>query len=321
MVWLVPGILVLIAGLVMFVVRDVTGGRGLRRGGTITPGRTLSLRPFAFLAFGVFVLFGILSLVRTVGATEVGIPVTLGHLGAPLDPGVHFTLPWTTVTKLTTRLQEYTMVRSAREGAVAGDDSVAVLSNDGGQMNVDVAVKYRTDKATAPTLFRLYGSSQDINTKTVRPETRSIVRDVYGQHSAVEDYSSQRAQVSKEIEDRVRGRLQPKGIDVDSVNIREIYLSPDLQKAVTAKLTAQQAAQQAQFDQDRAKTEAETARIRAQGEATANEIRQASLTAGILCQQWIDALKEAKPQVINSGGPCGGSTTPGATIIQTPPPK
>jgi len=104
---------------------------------------------------------------------------------------------------------------------------------------------------------------------------------------------------------------------VDNIVISDIVLSPPVQQAADSKLAAQQAAQQAEFNRQKAQKDAETTAINAQASAAANAAKTQSLSPNVLCQNYIDALREIKPTTILSAGPCG--TTPASSLqIQVP---
>jgi uncharacterized membrane protein YqiK len=104
---------------------------------------------------------------------------------------------------------------------------------------------------------------------------------------------------------------------VDNIVISGHYLSVPVQQAADSKLAAQQAAQQAEFNRQKAQKDAETTAINAQAAAAANAAKTQSLTPNVLCQNFIDALREIKPTTILSAGPCGATST-SSVQIQVP---
>ena len=89
--------------------------------------------------------------VHVVQPGNVAVPVTFGHSGKPLKPGLHITLPFTAAYSLSTRTQNYTMSSLKGEGGNT-DDSVAVLGKDGGQQR-----QRETDGVAALTLEGRHG--------------------------------------------------------------------------------------------------------------------------------------------------------------------
>lgn len=252
------------------------------------------------ILIGVALIVG--SSVRIVAATDVGIPVTLGKIGSPLDPGVHFTLPWTQVTAFSTRFQESLMTKDATQGDRTVPDQVTVLSSEGGRLDLDVTVRYAVDPARASDLYKKVGSMIGIRDRIVRPDARSRIRDVYSRYTAEQAYSLKRELVGADAEQAVRIALAKKGISLDALRIRDISLEPALAKEIGAKLEAKQATERALIEQQRDKTKADTrlkvatidasARVAsAKGEAEANNILNSSLTPELLKAREIEAIK------------------------------
>src|SRR5579859_4504278 len=115
-------------------------------------------RPGALLAvvglvIGIVFFLGSAGLVE-IGATEVGVvfqsvggdPSTNRLWPDPLQPGVHIIMPVINqVFPYSTEIVNYTMSKTANEGAVSGDDSIAVRTSDGQKVYIDVTVLYKID--------------------------------------------------------------------------------------------------------------------------------------------------------------------------------
>ena len=289
------GVIAIVAGVALFLNRRVTVPT---RGGM----RQVPISRAAPIPIVIGILAILASMIRVVGATDVGIPVTLGKIGSPLNPGIHFTMPWTTVTAFSTRLQESVMSQTSEEGDVQRADGIEVLSSEGGRLVLDVTVRYGIDPAQASALFRLVGSTDGIRDRIVRPDTRALVRDIYSRFSAEESYSIKREIVSATAEKELRDRLKPRGIVLDALKIRDITLEDNLQKQITAKLEAKQQAERALIEQKKEQTQAETRRkvaetdalskvVTAKGEAEANRVLSQSLTPELLRAKEIDAIR------------------------------
>lgn len=259
--------------------------------------RRVSVRPVGIGLLVVATVILAFACTVTVGATDVGIPVTFGRVGQSLRPGFHLKAPWTSITSFSTRLQESDMTQVTSEGDRERADGVEVLSAEGGRLVIDVTIKYTVDVDEAPNLFRQVGSMEAIRERLVRPHTRSIIRDVYAARTAEEAYSTERVETAAEVQDTLRERLAPRGVNVDSVNIRDLQLDERLQQALNQKLETEAAAERALIDQQRAEAEAETARITAEGRADANLIEAESLTPELLRAREIEAIR-TNPNVV-----------------------
>lgn len=87
---------------------------------------------------------------------------------------------------------------------------------------------------------------------------------------------------------------------VEDVVIRDIVLSAELERAIEAKMVAEQQASQARFTQIQTKTEAETAVISARGEAEAIRVRGDALRISPSYLRWkiVDRWLGRSPMVV-----------------------
>jgi regulator of protease activity HflC (stomatin/prohibitin superfamily) len=268
-----------------------------------------------FLA--LFLLIGLTSSIQTVGARQVGIPETFGTLGDDLQPGLHLVAPWTVVHTCSLGQQQSIQSQTPTEGDREGNDGVNINGNDQGSGVADVSVLYHFDPAHAEQIYRRYACDPElVKSNLIRQATRSAIGSAAATFPST-DLKSNRAQISAKALDTLDRTLKGYGVLVDNIVISDITLSQATQAAADAKLAAQQAAEQAKLVLQKAQVDAQTARVNADAEKVANDAKNASLTAAVLCAQWIDALKVAKPSVVNTGGPCGGVSAGGSVIVQT----
>jgi regulator of protease activity HflC (stomatin/prohibitin superfamily) len=237
------GIVLVIAAFIVFLIA--------RKGGGI-PGKPAMSRvakqvgTLAALGLGLLGIFTFgSSFVRVVPANSIGIPTTFGKIGSPLASGIHLTAPWTEITPFSTRIQELSMLRASDEGDKSKDDSVTVIALGGGSMAVDVTVRFALASDKAGELFKQAGTLQLVKDRFVRPDAREVVRNVFGQFSAEEGYSTKRAIIATKVTDELKPRLESRGILVDSVNIRDV--APDQQQlaAINAILQSRNEAKEA----------------------------------------------------------------------------
>ncbi|MEU3448539.1 prohibitin family protein [Streptomyces thermolilacinus] len=284
----VLSILLLIAAVVLFVV-----GRGEGRG-------AFRLGAVGAVLAGLFA--GIVSCVHVVGAYEVGVPVTFGKVGTPMTPGMNVISPFTTVTTFSTRPVDLNL---------SDKDVVEVRSSQGGVMYAELTVKWAVKPSKAVELYRLAGNEAAIQQRLVFPDSREIVRNVFARHTSEEGYTSAREKINAEIGELIKERLAPRGIDVTTVNLRNVKPSDQLQDQIDRKIQQQQATERAQEAARTATAEAERRRIEAEGIARANKILTSSLTDKVLLNQCIEAFKEAAAKNPVYTVPCGsGGGTP-----------
>ncbi|MGI5481558.1 prohibitin family protein [Streptomyces lavendofoliae] len=279
----VVSILLLIAAVVLFLIARGTDNRGLKLGSA------------GALIAGLFA--AVASCVHIISAYEVGVPVTFGKVGTPMNSGMNLTSPFTSVTTFSTRPVDLNL---------SDKDVVEVRSSQGGVMYTEVTVKWAVTPAKAVELYKLAGSEEAIQQRLVFPDSREIIRNVFARHTSEEGYASAREKINTEIGDLIKERLAPRGIAVTTVNLRNVKPSDQLQSQIDRKIQQQQATERATEAARTAKAESERRRIEAEGIARANKILNDSLTDKVLLNQCIDAYKEAAAKNPVYAVPCGG---------------
>ncbi len=225
---------------------------------------------FIFLATILVIIVAFTS-IQVVQPGNVAVPVTLGHSGKPLQPGINFTLPFTTTYSMSTRTQNYTMSALKGEGAQKNsDDSVAVLGRDGGSANVNATVLYRLDPARATDVYRALG--RNYATQIVRPSARNCIRIIFTHYDVVTAATSAWDKVENDVTKCMKEKLVPRGLLLQDFQMREVTLAPSIRAAVNNKVTAQQKEQQQKFDVATALQQADIQRIQALGTADAQTI-------------------------------------------------
>ncbi len=191
-----------------------------------------------------------------------------GYREQPLQPGLNWIVPFLeTVVKYPISRQTYTMSKVHQEGQVAGDDSISARTSDGQEVLIDSSVIYALDPDQ---VIKVHIEWQDrYADDLVRPLSRGVIRDAVSQFGVEEVYSSQRAEMTKQINDNMRIKLNENGLLLIDFVLRNITFSSEYAASVEQKQIAEQEAQQAKFVVEQRKQEAEQARQVAQGEADA----------------------------------------------------
>ncbi|NYI03618.1 prohibitin family protein [Allostreptomyces psammosilenae] len=254
----------------------------------------------AALLSGLF--FGVLSLTHTVQANEVGVPVTFGRVGDPLQPGLHLVSPFTDITSYSTRPVNLDLV---------GEETVEVRSSQGGVLYADVTVKWSVMPEEATELYRQAGTEEAVQERLVLPDSREVVRNVFARYTSEEGYATRREELGPEIAEALRERLTERGITVDTVNLRNVRPSDQLQEQIDLTIQQREQTQRAEEAVRTAEAEAERMRVEAEAEAEANRLLSESLTDEILLNRCIEAFSEAAAQGAVYAVPCGnGAGTP-----------
>jgi len=221
------------------------------------------------LATLAFWILGLLPL-TVVPAGTVGVADTFGTVNdAELRAGMHPKLPWTHVEVMTVKTQEFS-------------NTITTLTSEGLPVDLDVTVLYRMNPNEASDVYQEVGANyQDV---IVRPQIRSVLRDVAATFTAKSLYSAEKTVVAIDVDRILSPILEDRGIVLESVLLRDVRLPEDLTKAFEAKLVAEQRIQEKEFEVETQRMEAERVRVEAEGIRDAQKIIDESLTPEYL--QW-----------------------------------
>ncbi len=182
-------------------------------------------RPAAFIGVGVLVVVGIallaLSMVRIVGAGEVGVVHTFGVVDPePRPPGLVLEAPWASLESMNVRTQQFTMGSAAEEASVLAGDTIRTLTSEGLSVGLDLTVWFALEQASAPVVFSTIGPNYA--GIIIGPAIRNAVRDVVAQYTFEQLIGVLGDEIGDEILQQLRRDLEPRGILVEKVLLREI---------------------------------------------------------------------------------------------------
>lgn len=207
-----------------------------------------------------------------------------------LSSGIHLINPLASVVEMTIRTEEYTMSVATGEGQRFGNDSIDALTKEGLKVGLDITVFYHLQEEKASDVYRTLGTSYE--EKVLRPEVRSAIREVIALYEAKDIYSDKREEAVEKIMLILEGSVEPRGVVVERVLLRNVELPNMLAQAIEDKLTAEQEADKYDFVLEKEEKEAERKRIEAAGQRDAQQIINQSLTDRYLQYLYIQNLEE-----------------------------
>jgi regulator of protease activity HflC (stomatin/prohibitin superfamily) len=107
-----------------------------------------------------------------------------------------------------------------------------------------------------------------------------------------------RHEIGKKMLAFLQEKLEPRGIAIQDVLLRDVRLPPSFAASIESKLRAEQESFQKEFELDKAKKDAEIEIARAEGVASSNKIIAASISENYLRYRWIDSLRTAGMTVV-----------------------
>lgn len=226
-----------------------------------------------------------------VEAGETGVKSLFGKVkDDELSSGFHLKNPLVRVIKMNIRTQDYTMSIAPGEGNRDESDIISALTKEGLNVDLDLTVLYHLIEEKASDVYRDIGLGYD--EIVIRPQIRSIIREVIAQYEAKDIYSEKRQEAAKQIFDILQGKLNPRGIELEDVLLRHVQLPAKLAESISLKLQAEQDTERKSFEIDKERKEAERKVIEATGQRDAQTIINQSLTERYLNYLYINSLKD-----------------------------
>jgi len=172
-----------------------------------------------------------------------------------------------------------------------------VPSSEGLISQLDVSVIYNVEKDKVVLVRKTIGAYY--RETIMEPYIREAIRNVVSGHPVKALFSDEgRQKIGESILAFLKTKLEPRGILVQDVLLRDVRLPPSFSQSIETKLRAEQESLQKEFELTKAKKDAEIEIARAQGVAKSNEIISSSITENYLRYRWIEGLQTNREMVI-----------------------
>lgn len=252
----------------------------------------------AFVITGI--LFGV-NFFTSVQANNVGIVTSFGKPVGTANAGLHFLMPWESVDSFSTRVQ-------ITEFTSAGNNCLEVNLKGGAQACADITVRYVINPEDAVALWQRYGGFDTVKNSLLTSATNNAAKIIYGQYAPQDAVSGDALPaITKGMTGELKNQLADSGLTLVAVAPGQLHLSANNQDNFDEILKAQTNAQVAQ----------QNLKV-SQAQAQANEALTGSLSPQILCEDYLKAIEQIKPTVVD-GGPCStGGTSSGTPVIVNP---
>lgn len=173
-------------------------------------------------------------------------------------------------------------------------------SSDLQQVNVQLRVLYRIPESSVVKIYQDYlGDPFD---SLVAPRVQEALKEVTAEQSA-EQIVKKREEVKSKALAATRAKIAGLLV-VEDIVLENITLSRELEAAIEAKMVQEQEAAKARFVQTKAQIEADTAVIKAKGEAEAIRVRAEAIrdNPGLIQLQIVEKWDGKAPLVVGGGG-------------------
>jgi regulator of protease activity HflC (stomatin/prohibitin superfamily) len=250
---------------------------------SLTGERMLDRQRLVWRSGAALVLFAVLALVAAnsvacVHTGHVGVVTVFGRVtGRTMGEGIHLVNPVARVYELNIKTQEI-------------KERAAVPSREGLIMGLEASVLYHLDPSRAAEVLQKVGTTySDV---LLVPNLRSAMRAVTASNMASALYSDARDAIARQILTDLQNQVQPRGIVVENVLLRDLQLPETLKQAIEAKQQAQQEAQRMEFVLQRERQEAERKRVEAAGIKDFQDIVTQGISDKLLEWKGIEATME-----------------------------
>lgn len=251
----------------------------------------------AILIFVVVILFSTATYIVPPGSR--GVRVTLGRVSAaPLKEGFGLKQPFVTAVHLISVRQETRTMPAA------------CYSSDLQQVRMEIRALFRIPEQSVVTIYQQYAGNPFDN--LIAPRIQEAIKEVAATQSA-EQIVKNREQVKLAALDLARKKIGTNFLELADLVLYNLSLSPELEQAIEMKMVQEQEAAKAKFTQLKAQIEADTAIIRARGEAEAIEVRGQALRANpaFIKLEMVQNWNGRSPLVVGTEGA-------GNLLMQTP---
>ncbi|MEW6492996.1 MAG: prohibitin family protein [Cyanobacteriota bacterium] len=179
-------------------------------------------------------------------------------------------------------------------------------------LSASFAINFRLDPTEVVQIRRKQGTLQNVVSKIIAPQTQESFK-IAAARRTVEEAITKRSELKEDFDTALNERLEKYGIVVLDTSVVDLAFSPEFSKAVEEKQIAEQRAQRAVYIAQEAAQEAQAEINRAKGKAEAQRLLAETLKAQggqlVLQKEAIQAWKEGgaqMPKVLVMGG---GSTS------------
>jgi regulator of protease activity HflC (stomatin/prohibitin superfamily) len=194
--------------------------------------------------------------------------------------GIHFKMPFIEdIVRMSIRVQKSTTKTEA-------------ASHDLQIIHTTMVLNYNLQAEKVGETYRTIGVNRDVAEKIINPSVEESFKAASARYTA-EELISKREALKTEVRKYLKDRLAPFGINVVELSITDFQFSPEFNKAIESKQTAEQLALKAKRDLDRVRVEAQQKIASAQAEAESLRLQRQVISPELVKLRQIEAQMKA----------------------------
>jgi regulator of protease activity HflC (stomatin/prohibitin superfamily) len=209
-----------------------------------------------------------------------GVVLRMGAVQYVADPGFHLKMPI-----IDRALDIEVRIRKEVVQSAASSKDLQVI-------NSEIALNYAPVPSAVGDLYKELGERDRWEERAIDPVMKEVFKSVTALYEA-EELIQKRAEVSQKIDEALRVKLEQYNFRVVDVNITDFDFSPEFNRAIEAKVTAEQEKLKADMDLQRIIVERDQKIATAQAEAEALRIQKEEITPELLRLRSIEVQREA----------------------------
>lgn len=236
-----------------------------------------------------------------VNSGERGVLMTFNKVqNVVLEEGVYPILPFASSVKVLNIRVQRTDIESGTR------------TKDLQRITTKVSLNWQIKPSQVQQIYQQFGTEEELVSRIIDPVLQEVVKAAIPSRS-LEKNLLERTELKQELESRAKQRLESYGILVNDLSVLNVTASDDFtkateekqiaeQKAISAKIVAEQELQKADYESKKAAKDAEAMINRAKGQAESQRLLQSSLSAEILQKQAIEKWDGKFPIVMSGNG-------------------
>lgn len=242
----------------------------------------------AFAIIIIMVLICVGKCTEKIPAGYIGVVYNMsgGVTGETLSQGFHIVAPTKKITTYSIGIEQ-SYLTAEDKGDSPRDESFNTPTADGKTLKVDLEFSYRFDPERVTNVFTQFKgqSGTEVKDSFIKPKMKAWTQEVTAKYPVTDVFGDKRQELNEALDVYLKGKFDPYGIIIDTVNFTDISTDAETQAAIQKKVNAQQELELAKIEKQTAEVQAnkdkEVALISAQKdkETAAIQAEQAIIAA------------------------------------------